>query len=111
MLAALLAFPALALAADGAWPPAKGPVEVRLKVGETYAVCQSGQVICPIGSAPCDDAKVAAPVTTPSGIGWKAIGQGTTLCSAVSASGSGFRRAFRITVVPAEPGSDEQTGK
>lgn len=102
VLAAALAFPLFALAADQAWPPPKGPAEVELKVGEVYPICRSKEVICPVGSASCDDPKVAARVDTPDGIAWKAVGKGTTACYAVSTSGTGFRRAFRVTVTEAK---------
>jgi len=73
------------------------PYPVDLKAGETFDVCASGLVRCPPIGNICDDPKVAIPVDVPgSGLGFRGIGPGTTLCSAGSVSG--FRRIFRITV-------------
>jgi hypothetical protein len=73
------------------------PHPVELKVGETFDVCASGLVHCPPIGNICDDPKVAIPVDIPgSGVGFRGVGPGTTLCSAGSTSG--FRRIFRITV-------------
>jgi hypothetical protein len=73
------------------------PYPVDLKVGETFDVCASGLVRCPPIGNMCDDPKVAAPVDVPgSGVGFRGVGPGTTLCSAGSVSG--YRRVFRITV-------------
>jgi len=85
-------------AAEGWPPPDSGPLEVVLEVGEVYPVCGSGSILCPAGNAVCDDLKVATPVDTPSGPGWKAVGPGVTLCGASSASGQGARRVYRVTV-------------
>jgi hypothetical protein len=73
------------------------PYPVDLKVGETFDVCASGLIRCPPIGNICDDPKVAIPVDVPdSGLGFRGVGAGTTLCSAGSVSG--FRRIFRITV-------------
>ena len=72
------------------------PFPVELKVGETFEACTSGQIVCPARGPICDDPNVAAPVDTGSGLGFKGVGPGTTLCSAASAVGP--RRLFRITV-------------
>jgi len=73
------------------------PYPVDLKVGETFDVCASGLIRCPAIGNICDDPKVAIPVDVPgSGLGFRGVGPGTTLCSAGSVSG--FRRIFRITV-------------
>jgi hypothetical protein len=73
------------------------PYLIDLKVGETFDVCSSGLVRCPPISNMCDDPKVATSVDVPgSGLGFRGVGPGTTLCSAGSVSG--FRRIFRITV-------------
>ena len=73
------------------------PYPVDLKVGETFDVCASGLIRCPPIGNICDDPKVAIPVDVPgSGLGFRGVGPGTTLCSAGSVSG--FRRIFRITV-------------
>ena len=73
------------------------PYPVELNVGETFDVCASGLVRCPPIGNICDDPKVAIPVDIPgSGLGFRGVGPGTTLCSV--GSPSGFRRIFRITV-------------
>ena len=72
------------------------PYPVMLQAGETFEVCKSGQIACPAMTPICDDLKVAVPVDTPDGLGFKGVGRGTTLCSA--ANSSGLRRVFRITV-------------
>ena len=73
------------------------PFPVDLKVGETFDVCASGLIRCPPIGNICDDPKIAIPVDVPgSGLGFRGVGPGTTLCSAGSVSG--FRRLFRITV-------------
>jgi hypothetical protein len=73
------------------------PYPVDLKAGETFDVCASGLIRCPSIGNICDDPKVAIPVDVPgSGVGFRGVGPGTTLCSAGSGSGSG--RIFRITV-------------
>ena len=73
------------------------PYPVDLKVGEIFDVCASGLIRCPPIGNICDDPKVAIPVDVPgSGLGFRGVGPGTTLCSAGSVSG--FRRIFRITV-------------
>ena len=72
------------------------PYPVELKVGETFDVCASGLIRCPPIGNICDDPKVAIPVDVPgSGLGFRGVGPGTTLCAAGSA---GFGRVFRITV-------------
>lgn len=73
------------------------PYPVDLKVGETFDVCASGLIRCPSIVNICDDPKVAIPVDVPgSGVGFRGVAPGTTLCSAGSGSGSG--RISRITM-------------
>ena len=72
------------------------PFPVKLRVGETFEACASGQIICPARTPICDDPKVAVPVDMPEGLGFRGVGPGTTLCSAASAAGP--RRVFRINV-------------
>src|SRR5512139_2341362 len=73
------------------------PYPVELKVGEAFDVCASGLINCPLSAPICDDPKVAIPVDIPgSGLGFRGVGPGATLCSAGTISG--FRRVFRITV-------------
>ena len=72
------------------------PFPIELRVGETFEVCTSGQIVCPARTPICDDPKIAVPVDVPGGLGFMGAGPGTTLCSAASAVGP--RRVFRITV-------------
>ena len=72
------------------------PFPVELRVGETFEVCASGQIICPARTPICDNPKVAVPVDVPGGLGFQGVAPGTTLCSAASAAGP--RRVFRIIV-------------
>jgi len=72
------------------------PYPVELRVGETFEVCTSGQIVCPARTPICDNLKVAVPVDAPGGLGFQGVGPGATLCSAASAVGP--RRVFRITV-------------
>ncbi len=72
------------------------PFPIGLRVGETFEVCSSGQIVCPARTPICDDPKIAVPVDVPGGLGFMGAGPGTTLCSAASAVGP--RRVFRITV-------------
>ena len=72
------------------------PFPIELRVGETFEVCASGEIICPARTPICDDLAVVIPVDVPGGLGFRGVGPGTTLCSA--ASGGGLRRVFRITV-------------
>ena len=72
------------------------PFPIELRVGETFEVCASGQIVCPARIPICDNPKVAVPVDAPGGLGFQGVGPGTTLCSAASAAGP--RRVFRISV-------------
>lgn len=73
------------------------PYPLDLNVGETFDVCASGLIRCPPIGNICDDPKVAIPVDiSGSGLGFRGVGPGMTLCS--TGSISGFRRIFRITV-------------
>lgn len=92
----LLFFAASAGRTQDAAPLRDEPYSVELAAGETFKVCLSGQIVCPAIRPICDDAKVAVPVDTPDGLGFKGVGHGTTLCSAASATGQ--RRVFRFTV-------------
>lgn len=73
-----------------------GWFQVALKVGESFDMCASGEIVCPAKAAFCDDPKIAMPVDLPGGIGFRGVSPGTTLCSAASAIGP--RRVFQITV-------------
>jgi hypothetical protein len=72
------------------------PYPVELRVGETFDVCASGQIVCPARAPICDDPKVTIPADVNGGLGFRGVGPGTTLCSAASSVGP--RRIFRITV-------------
>ena len=72
------------------------PYPIRLRVGDTFDACTSGQIVCPARVPICDDPKVAIPTDVNGGLGFQGVGPGTTLCSAASAVGP--RRIFRITV-------------
>jgi hypothetical protein len=89
-----LAFHAASAQEAGVKDP--GYFQVDLKVGESFDICASGEIVCPARGAICDDLKVAVPVDLPGGIGFRGVSPGTTLCSAASAVGP--RRVFRITV-------------
>ena len=71
------------------------PHSVNMKVGETFSVCKSGLVICPVRTPICDDTTIITLVNTPDGLGFKGVAPGTTLCSVATA---GARRLFQITV-------------
>jgi hypothetical protein len=96
MLAAIAIGSIAGIVPAGAEMPGEEAFAVELAVGETFEVCKSGQILCPAISPICDDLKVAVPVDTPDGLGFKGAGPGTTLCSAASATGQ--RRVFRIIV-------------
>ncbi len=102
IVAGLAAFTALAAlagdarAADAPSSPTAAPYPVRLRVGQVFEVCKTGEVTCPIVRHICDDLKVVNLVETPDGLGFKAVGPGTTLCVASGNTGAG--RLFRITV-------------
>jgi len=70
--------------------------QIELSEGQDFDICQSGEIVCPAKVPICDDPKVAVPVDLPSGLGFRGVAKGTTLCSAGSAVGP--RRVFRITV-------------
>jgi hypothetical protein len=101
VVAALLSLAPVTGVAEESWPSQDtAAIEVSLEVGQTLAICGTGAVTCP-ASGFCDDPKVATGAGTPSGLGWKAVGVGVTLCSAGAASGAGQRRVFRVHVIPA----------
>ncbi|MCL2102487.1 MAG: hypothetical protein FWH25_00430 [Syntrophorhabdaceae bacterium] len=85
-----------ALAAEPVTTDSDGIHNVKLKVGEDFDVCLSGEVVCPASMSICDDLKVVNLVDLPTGLGFRGVGPGTTLCSTGSAVGP--RRIFRITV-------------
>lgn len=97
---------ALCLPAAAAEPGAIEDVaSVKLKVGQSVALCEVGAILCPAGAIRCDDASfftlggdARGPVVT-------GLRPGSTLCSAGWASGAGMRRAFRVTVVAKSPSS------
>jgi len=69
---------------------------IVMKPGQVFEVCKSGLISCPVIISLCDDPGVVTTVDTPSGLGFKAVAPGSTLCSA--GSGVGPRRFFNITV-------------
>ncbi len=101
-IAATLGFLLVALSVTQArgvdLPPPQGPYEVELAVGEVLKICLTGKILCPPTTAMCDDLKVAIPVDTPDGLGFKALGPGTTVCGAMGRMGTTGRPAWRITV-------------
>ncbi len=104
LIAAIAALSAAPGRGEGPAPSPNLPYPVEMTVGETFEVCKSGQILCPAVAPICDDPKVVTPVDTPSGLGFKAVGPGTTLCSA--GSQWGIRRVFRFTVLPARGQGD-----
>ncbi|MCL1926632.1 MAG: hypothetical protein FWF95_05790 [Syntrophorhabdaceae bacterium] len=70
--------------------------QVELLIGQDFDMCKSGDIVCPAKLPICDDPNVAVPVDLSSGMGFRGVAKGTTLCSAASAVGP--RRVFRITV-------------
>jgi hypothetical protein len=75
------------------------PYPLTIKVGRSVAVCKTGVLTCPAGSATCDDTSVAtASIEETDGLVFKGVAPGTTLCSAATGSGFGYRRVFRVTV-------------
>ena len=64
-----------------------GVLQVKLRVGEDFDICNSGAIVCPARGPICDDPKVAIPVDLPSGLGFRGVAPGTTLCSTASAAG------------------------
>jgi uncharacterized membrane protein len=86
----------LLLLSAGSVPAAGQEYAIEMKPGQVFEVCKSGLIACPVIISLCDDPGVVTTVDTPSGLGFKAVSPGTTLCSA--GSGVGPRRLFRITV-------------
>lgn len=80
------------------FPPPQGPYPAELQVGEVLKICLTGKILCPAMGPVCDDLKVAIPVDTPDGVGFKAVGVGTTVCGAQGRMGSTGHPAWRITV-------------
>ena len=67
--------------------PYTDPHPIDLQIGEIFKICQSGLIVCPAVSPMCDDPKIAIPVDTPDGLGFKGVAAGTTLCTAYPAGG------------------------
>lgn len=101
-IAAALGFLIIALSVSSSHgvdlPPPQGPYPVELKVGEVLKICLTGKILCPAVAPICDDPNVATPVYTPDGVGFKAVGPGTTICGAQGSKGTTGRPAWRITV-------------
>ena len=92
-----------AAAAQDGGAAADEPVPLRIRVGETVAICATGTIICPAGAALCDDPAVAVPDASGDGLSFRGVGEGTTLCSAQAAQGRGMRRVYRVIVAPRLP--------
>lgn len=103
-VAVLLALGGLPAAARAEDPRGDAPLPVDLRVGEVFEVCTTGLILCPTIAPICDDPKVAVPVDTPSGLGFRGVAPGTTLCSALPAGALAGRLVFRITVHAARNG-------
>ena len=85
-----------AILAGAGESPGGGLLQVDLLVGEDFDLCKSGAIVCPAKRPICDDLRVVMPVDLPSGLGFRGIAPGSTLCSA--ASHIGLRLVFRVTV-------------
>ncbi len=68
-------------------PPSNEPHVVDLQVDGVFKVCRTGLIICPAVMPMCDDPKIAVPVGTPDGLGFKGVAAGTTLCTAYPPGG------------------------
>ncbi|HMK72747.1 MAG TPA: hypothetical protein VK454_05385, partial [Myxococcaceae bacterium] len=91
------------LAAGAQASDANAPYSLSMKVGQSIELCQTGTITCPAGSAICDDPSVVAWENGEAGLVFKGLKPGTTLCSAGTAGGQGFRRVFRVTVAADRP--------
>jgi hypothetical protein len=93
-----IAFAALQAVA-GQPAPASEPHPLKIRVGESVAVCKTGTIQCPANNPICDDATVVGVAAEGSdGLTFKGLKPGTTLCSVASGSGFGHRRVYRVTV-------------
>jgi hypothetical protein len=97
-LTAAIAFAALQAVAEQA-APASEPHPLKIRVGESVAICKTGTIQCPANNPICDDATVVGAAAQGSdGLVFKGLKPGTTLCSAASGAGFGHRRVYRVTV-------------
>jgi hypothetical protein len=95
-----LAAATLACGAAAQSSAADQPHPLKLKVGESLAICKTGTIQCPASSPICDDTTVVtAELSGNEGLVFKGLKPGTTLCSAGASSGFGARRVYRVTVV------------
>jgi hypothetical protein len=90
----------LAGQAEDGGPPSSASYPLVVKVGESAAICKTGTILCPAGTAICDDTSIAVGETTGEGLVFTGVKPGATLCSAVANSGQGMRTVYRVTVVP-----------
>ena len=74
------------------------PIQLDLRVGGSVAICATGTIQCPATVPICDDTSVVTAEETSEGLVFKALGPGTTLCSAASQSGMGQRQVYRMVV-------------
>jgi hypothetical protein len=76
--------------------PDSGLFQVELSVGEDFDLCNSGAIACPAKRPICDDLRIVMAVDLSSGLGFRGMAPGATLCSAASAIGP--RLVFRVVV-------------
>lgn len=69
---------------------------LRLEVGKSVKVCETGTLMCPAEAPICDDPKIATWSFGPDGLEFEGVSPGQTFCSAGSALK--LRRVYRVTV-------------
>jgi len=70
--------------------PAESYPVIKMEVGDTFAICKSGYIVCPARNPICDDASIVKIVDTPDGMGFNGIAKGETVCSVRSATAIRF---------------------
>lgn len=95
-LAALLA-PVVSHAGDGG-KDADRPYVLRIEVGTSVPICETGTIVCPAGPTSCEDPSIATGEFTEKGLAIKGLKPGTTLCSARGSGGQGMLRIYRVVV-------------
>jgi hypothetical protein len=98
MLAAIVSALLFAQAA----PATEGALPLRVELGRSLALCETGAVLCP-ATVMCDDPSIVTITSDQRGLVLVGAKLGATICSANSASGAGMRRVFQITVVAKPP--------
>lgn len=80
--------------------PTPAPTEsytvIKMGVGDTFAICKSGYVVCPVRNPICDDASLVKLIDTADGLGFKGLAKGETICSVRSATA--LRFIFRLVI-------------